>query len=509
MKHVKTIFIYLTILLYVAFNSKSYSQESKYSKRSFIQEVDSVLKLIKNKWNVPGLAIGVVKDGEVIFKKGYGFRNLKSQLPVTTETLFSTGSSTKSFTANGIGILVDEGGLSWDDRVKKHLPEFELKDSLWSDQATVIDILSHRTGLPAHNMMQFAICDQYGRDGIVERIKYLDLSESFRTVPQYQNQMYQVATVLIEKLSGKSWEDFTRERILDPLDMKNTTFPGSNEYIHSNNIATRYAYTPDGSYVPARPLGNMMREISGSGSIFSNVDDMCNWLIFNINEGTFKNKRMVSQEAMGTLLAPHIPISRKLGNTMLMHSFALGWDVMAYRGHLLYNKPGGYIGITSQVVFIPDKEIGLILFANLRSQMAYWIITLEILDRLLGFEPMSYVEKDWSQEEGYIERVVKNLQSLSKPEHTTEPTIPSNKMTGKYRNNGYGDLSVYIKDGNLRLNYVNDTTLIHFNENTYQSFQLFEYNKYKFITNTKGIVTGISVPFESKVNDIVFMKMEN
>lgn len=188
--------------------------------------------------------------------------------------------------------------------------------------------------------------------------------------------MYQVATVLIEKLSGKSWEEYTREKILDSLDMKNTTFHGSNKYIHSNNITTRYEYTPDGDYIPARPMGTMMREISGSGTIFSNIDDMCNWLIFNINEGTFKNKRMVSQEAMGTLLAPHIPISRKLGNTILMHSFALGWDVMVYRGHLLYDKPGGYMGVTSQVVFLPDEEIGLILFANLRSQMAYWIITM-------------------------------------------------------------------------------------------------------------------------------------
>ncbi|NBC66099.1 MAG: serine hydrolase, partial [Bacteroidetes bacterium] len=402
-----------------------------------------MLKLVKVKWNVPGLAVGIVKDGEIIFKKGYGYRNLENQLPVTTETLFSTGSSTKSFTATGIGLLVDNEKLSWNDRVQEYLPEFALKDSLWGDQATITDILSHRTGLPAHNMMQFAICDQYGREEIVKRIQYLDLSEEFRTEPQYQNQMYQVATVLIENVSGQTWEEFTRESIFEPLNMDHTTFHGSSGYLNTGNITTRYEYTSDGEYVPARPLGSMMREISGSGSIFSTIDDMSRWLLFNINKGSFKDSILVSKESMETILDPHIPISKKIGDSILLHSFALGWDMLAYRGHLLYDKPGGYMGVTSQVVFLPDEEVGLVLFANLRSQMAYWIITLEILDRVLGLEPISYIDDHWAEEQNYINRIVENLQPLTKPEKSIKPLISTDNFVGKYQNDGYGNISVY------------------------------------------------------------------
>jgi CubicO group peptidase (beta-lactamase class C family) len=509
MKKIKIIVIFFVSLNLTIFSLNTYSQENTFSKNVFIHEVDSILTLVKSKWKVPGLAIGIVKDGEVILKKGYGYRDVESQSPVTTETLFSTGSSTKSFTATGIGILVNQGKISWEDRVQQFLPDFALKDSLWADQATITDILSHRTGLPAHNMMQFAIAEQYGREGIVNRIKYLDLSEPFRAVPQYQNQMYQVATVLIEKISGKSWEDFTKEEIFKPLEMNASTFSGSNQLLNASNIATRYEYTSERDFMPARPLGRMIREISGSGSIVSNIDDMCNWLQFNINQGVFLDGKNAIQEEMQRILDPYIPISKSIGNTILMHSFALGWDVLAYRGRLLYDKPGGYMGVTSQVVFLPEEKIGIVLFANLRSQVAYWIITAEILDRLLGLEPLPYIEEYWSQEESYIDRIVENLQPLPKPDKTIESTIPIDNMTGGYRNDGYGDLTVNVTNGELRLNYVEDTVMAHYNKNTFQSFQLFKYWKFEFITNPEGNVTGISIPFEPRVNNIVFKKIHD
>jgi hypothetical protein len=141
---------------------------------------------------------------------------------------------------------------------------------------------------------------------------------------------------------------------------------------------------------------------------------------------------------MNVIQDPHMVISKSLGSDaeLFMHTFALGWDILVYRGHLVFDKPGGYMGVTSQVVFLPFDEIGLILFANLRSQMAYWIITGEILDRLLGLEPFRWTELAWPQEENYIERIVENLQPLSNPEDTLDPTMPLNAFTGKFRNRG-------------------------------------------------------------------------
>jgi CubicO group peptidase (beta-lactamase class C family) len=323
-------------------------QEANPSNEKFIHEVDSIVDLIQSKWNAPGIAIGIVKDGKILYKNGYGYKDLQKKELVTSNTLFPIASSTKSFTTTGIGLLVDEGKIDWNIPVANYLPYFQLSDTLANNNSTFIDILCHRTGLPGHEIMQIAIAKQYDRREIVKRLKYLQFSESFRTRWQYQNQMYQTASVITEVISGMKWEDFIRERLFEPIDMGSTIFAGPELMQNNDKVATRYSYTPAGEIIPAEPILAFMQEVSGSGSIYSNVDDLCNWLIFNLNRGEYQGNRIVSEGTMNVIQNPQIIISSVLLPEILMHSYAPGWDVMAYKGHL---KLHIYLWIISELLF--------------------------------------------------------------------------------------------------------------------------------------------------------------
>lgn len=175
-----------------------------------LEGLDQFVMQVQREWSAPGIAIGIVQGGRPIYLKGFGHRDIENHRPVTPNTLFSIASSTKSFTATGIGVLLDEGKVNWDTPIRESLSWFQLKDPVASQYATVRDMLSHRTGLPAHPLMQLSIAKQFDRREIARRLRYLEPNQEFRSLFQYQNQMYQVATVIIEELSGQSWEELMR-----------------------------------------------------------------------------------------------------------------------------------------------------------------------------------------------------------------------------------------------------------------------------------------------------------
>ncbi len=498
------LYFFLTVYL-STFYTFSTAQSFK-NPDSLAVKIDSIIDQVMTKWDAPGIAIGIVKDSSIIFKKGYGYKNVKNREPVTPKTLFSIGSSTKSFAATGIGILVDEGKMEWEKSIRNYLPYFDLKDNYAGKNSTAVDILSHRTGLPGHGIMQIAIARQYDREGIVKRLKYLEPSAPFRTRAQYQNQMYQVATVLIEEVADTTWEAFTRERILGPLNMKNTTYAHSDDFYGNELLTTRYTYTPDSTLAPHGMIDPWMREVSGSGSIYSNTDDLCNWIIFNNNRGGFNGRQVISKEVMRFLHHPHMCRSDIIGPEMYLHSYALGWDVLAYRGHLLYAKPGGYIGITSQIVFLPEDNIGIVILANLQSNMAYWMLTVEITDVVLGLEPFDWFGTYSGAIEAYKEQNIENQRPFSKEEKTQPPSKPLDRYTGEYKNEGYGTIEISKKNDGLLIDYIDETKMMHYDADTFQAYQLYKYYKFKFEKNEEGEISALKSDFEPQVSEIIFRK---
>ena len=495
------------LICLVYFQNKVIGQETNPSNDRFIHDVDSIVNLVQSKWNAPGIAIGIVKDGKILYKNGYGFKDLQKKEPVTSNTLFPIASSTKSFTSTGIGLLVDEGKLSWNDPIRNYFPSFELSDTLANKNSTLTDILSHRTGLPGHEIMQIAIAKQYDRREIVRRLKYLEFSQSFRTKWQYQNQMYQAATVITEDVSGMKWEDFMRKRLFEPLNMDSTIFAGSELIQNEDKVATRYSYAPDGEIVPAKPILSFMQEVSGSGSIYSNIDDLCNWLLFNLNSGEYEGNRIVSEETMNMIQNPQTIIQGVLLPEILMHSYTLGWDAMVYKGHLMLNRPGGYIGITSQIAFFPLDNIGIIVLGNLQSTTAQMILSFEIIDKMLTLEPTPWVDKLWPYEDYSKQQFINQLKPSRKESDLIKPSKLLIDYVGEFQNDGYGNIIVKYENDKLFIDYIIKSELYHYDQDIFEAYQLYKYFQFKFIKDLEGNVVAIKCQFEPTVADILFEKV--
>ncbi len=505
----KSFLVVVWLVCLIGSSNEIRGQVSVQSNDEFIHSVDSIIELVQSKWNAPGIAIGIVKDGKVIYKKGYGYRDIQAKERVTSSTLFSIASSTKSFTSTGIGLLVDEGKLSWDKPVNSYLPIFQLSDTLASNNSTLIDILSHRTGLPGHEVMQIAIAKQFDRREIVKRLRFLEFSKPFRTKWQYQNQMYQAATVLTEEISGLKWENFIRQRLFEPINMNSTIFAGPELSQKSDNLAIRYTYTPEGDIIPAEPIHDFMEEVSGGGSIYSNVDDLCNWLIFNLKRGEYDGKRIVSEGTMNLIQTPQIIISSALLPEILMHSYTIGWDEMVYKGHLMLNRPGGYIGITSQVAFFPLDNIGIIVLGNLQSTTAQMIISFEIIDRLLGLDSTPWIQKLWPYEDYSKQQFISQLKPSIKEGDIIEPSKPLIDFAGVYQNDGYGDINVKYENEKLYVDYINDSKLNHYDGDTFETYQLYKQFQFNFLKDKKGNINSLTCQFESSVDEIIFMKVSD
>lgn len=255
-------------------------------------------------WNVPGLAIAIVKDDEVIYSGGFGHRNIEGNLPVTPNTIFAIGSSTKAFTALGLGILVDDGKLDLDKPVHEYLPDFRLYNRFATEKMTPRDLVTHRSGLPRHDLMWYG--SGFTSEEMYKRLRYLQPSKDFRETWQYQNLMYMTAGYLIEQISGNAWEDFTRERIFTPLGMERSNFSvdvSARASDHARPYRLNDEKVPD--EIPFRNIS----EIGPAGSINSSVAEMANWVKLNLSGGQFDDTTVVSSSVLQDMHTPHMVLS--------------------------------------------------------------------------------------------------------------------------------------------------------------------------------------------------------
>ncbi|MEW5821759.1 MAG: serine hydrolase domain-containing protein, partial [Cyanobacteriota bacterium] len=286
-------------------------------------------------WNVPGMAIAIVKDGKAIYMKGFGYRDLDKKLEVTAETIFAIGSDSKAFTSAALGILVDEGKLDLDKPIKNYMPEFKLKKDYATDHVTPRDLLLHITGISRNDAI--LTNTPYNREELVSKLQYLKPFAEMRTKWRYNNFMYVTLGYLIEKITGKTWEEFVQEKILNPLDMKSTNFSVT-ESQKSDNYSLPYEVTEKGSKVINFANAD---SIGPAGSINSNVVDMSKWLILNLNEGKYNDKQIVSEEMMEEIHTPQFFISDKIKFEGLYYdSYALAWGANNYKGHRLLRHDG-------------------------------------------------------------------------------------------------------------------------------------------------------------------------
>ncbi|MEJ9218610.1 serine hydrolase [Paenibacillus glucanolyticus] len=464
-------------------------------------------------WKVPGLSVAVVKNHEIIMMEGYGHRNIDQGLPVTSETIFAIGSSTKAFTALAAGILADEGKLDLDKPVKEYFPTFKMFDAFATERITIRDMLCHRSGLPRHDLMWYN--SALTREEIIHRLQYLEPNEDFRAKWQYQNIMYMVAGYLVEYVSDSSWEEVVQNRIFTPLGMTSSQFSVDQTQLQHDFAIPYILLEEQAKPIPFRNIDT----IGPAGSINSNIKDMAHWVKFQINHGIYDDQHIVSKEMLQAIHSPHMvcDMTEINLNQTNMASYGLGWAIEPYRGSRMVYHGGNIDGFTAHVAFIPAEQIGIVVLSNLNGTPLPVLIANHIFDRMLGGEV-----EDWSAQA--LEKM-KASEVEIKPTAEGE-TLPDVKalvipltlsllhFTGTYEHPGYGKMVVGLDEGELRatfnsmqfpLTHVSDLQfelyIAVFNIKTSVTFQL----------GSNGHVCQFSTMllFEPGTKEIEFVRIEN
>jgi CubicO group peptidase (beta-lactamase class C family) len=419
------------------------------------KNLDGYAEDVRREWGVVGLAVAVVKDGKVVYAKGFGEARLGSGKSVDGNTLFAIGSNSKAFTAAAIGILVDEKKLGWDDRVIDRLSWFALYDPYVTREITVRDLLSHRSGLGRRGDFNWYASD-FDREEIVRRIRFLAPNSSFRSEAGYQNTMFLAAGEVLEAVSGESWDDFLVSRILKPLGMSRSR-TSVRDLEGMENVAQPHEKI-EGKVVPV-PHRNI-DNVAPAGSILSSVSDMTRWMLLMLGEGELEGKRILSRETaaevfQSNVVYPMSPEAKALFPSTHFSTYGLGWGLRDYRGRFIATHTGGIDGMLSQVLLAPEEELGIVVLTNTSpaGSLAHGAVTYHILDAYLGAEG----ETDWrarfaelgaKQEQRQEEQEREEAESRVKG---TSPSLALEEYAGEYENEMYGKLVVSVEEGRLVL----------------------------------------------------------
>ncbi len=457
--------IRLIVLLLLVLTSSQYARAQEAPSKDFDEYITKALK----DWDVPGLAIAIVKNDQIVFAKGYGVRKFGEPAAVDEKTLFAIGSSSKAFTSASIAMLVDEGKLKLDDPATKYLPGFQLFDPYVSRELTVRDLLCHRSGLERGDFLWYGT--SYSRDEILRRVRYLKPTWSFRAMFGYQNIMYLAAGQIVAGVSGKSWDDFVRDRIFKPLGMTstNTTI---DELKNSNDVATPHAKI-DGKVeiIPWRKIDN----IAPAGSINSNVVDMAQWVRLQLGEGSYKGLRLISSGSAKEMHTAQTVIRVEPPWTLFYSdahflNYGLGWFLHDHRGRKVVEHGGNIDGMSALVAMIPEEKLGLVILTNMNSSPLTSAIASRVYDLYLGVQPRDYSAELLKTYNALLEQAKQAQKKIEESRvKGTSPALALDQYAGTYKDEMYGDAKVALEKGKLVLTtpgFVGD--LEHWNYDTFQ-----------------------------------------
>lgn len=418
----------------------------------FPAELDAYIAKAVRDWEAPGLAIAIVRNDSLLIAKGYGVRELGKPELVDGNTLFDVASLSKSFTAAGAAILVDEGKLRWDDYVRRHLPSLHFPDPYLDRHLTLRDVLSHRTGLNPSNWIVRLIGE--GRDlDALHRVPFLKTSAEFRTTLVYSNIGYTVAGAVTAAAAKMPWAEFIQTRLIEPLGMTSSYVNG--DVPASGNVARPHAVI-NGKQVPIRTSSGV--QDGPSGGLRSTANDMARWLRFQINRGELEGKRLISERSMEEMHSPQIifPTTAAMRRARLVETVAaygLGWQVMDFRGRKLLWHSGNADGMPSYMAILPDQRIGVVVLVN--SWIAptlHGAIVSRVFDTLLGLEPRDFsgealpgVRAQRAREEEGRRWVAEQIATRRDPAH------PLAAYAGVYEDSLYGPIRVWLEQGKLAM----------------------------------------------------------
>jgi CubicO group peptidase (beta-lactamase class C family) len=412
-------------------------------------DLDAYVTRAMKTFDVPGISVAIVKDGKVVLAKGYGVRKQGETTPVDENTLFGIGSNTKAFTAAAIATLVDEGKLDWDDPVYERLRGFEMYDPYVSKELRIRDLLCHRSGLGlGEGDLMFWPQTTFTRDEVVYRVRFLKPATSFRSHYAYNNLMFVTAGQVVAENTGKSWDDYVREKILLPLGMNSTntsvnTFkPGANwAYPHSKI---------DGKLQPIPFEG--LDNAAAAGSINSSVRDMSKWMILQLNRGKIPGTetRIFSEKSSQTMWAQQtvIPVNEAGPEELKalkpsLSGYGLGWGLRDYKGRKLVSHSGGVAGFVTRVLLVPQENLGVVILTNAEEVFAFESILYHILDSYLGGSTQDYTAAFKSVDDKQKADADETMKKASAARAAdSKPSLPLEKYVGEYGDPWYGKMTI-------------------------------------------------------------------
>lgn len=457
----------LTLLVSLAVALSAFAQNQTIDPK----QIDRVMFATMKAWQIPGLAVAIVKNDRVVHVNAYGVKDLSTGDPVTIDTLFQIASTSKAFTSTALAMLVDEGKLGWDDPVRRHIEYFRLSDACADAQVTVRDIISHRTGLSRHDELWDNT--PLTREDVIRRIGTVELSKPFRSAYQYQNIMFIAAGEVIARASAMPWDDFMRTRIFKPLMMTRTVTTDAEWNAADHATGYRYDWKTN-RIAPQRPIDTTT--IGAGGGIKSSARDMANWLRFQLSNGVFNDTQLVSPEALTETKTPHTPIrmeafTRDTHPESNVLSYALGWNVQDYRGELLVAHAGALNGFRTNVNLLPRRDAGFVVMSNVGRGLALVALRNTLADMLTG-KP----QRDWNAYYLMIDRKADEKAEKDKQERKakrkadTKPSRPLDEYAGIYQNGAYGSAKVTQVDGGLVLQWNRLTVpLSHFHYDVFSA----------------------------------------
>jgi CubicO group peptidase (beta-lactamase class C family) len=500
------IFLFLIFLPLSCFTAKSQNID--------FEKLDNYFEQTAKDWGIPGMSVGIVKDGEIVFSKGYGVLEIGNPEKPDGNTLYAIASNSKAFTSAIIAMLVQEGKLNWDDKVQKYLPWFELYDSYASRETTIKDLLCHRVGLGTFSGDVIWYKSNLTSEEIIRRLKNLPNQFDFRDGFGYSNVMYITAGEVIKTVTGKTWGQNVQERIFDPLEMDRSIY-SLKKLSEKGNFATPHAFQ-ENENIPI-PYENW-EEVGALGGVISSVNDIGKWMIFNMNNGIINNDTLLSPDSRNMIWRMHnsynVDLTKPNDFNTHFRGYGLGWGLQDFHGRMRVSHSGGYDGMISSVNMIPDEKLGVVVLTN-GMNAPTMAVTYYALDAFLGLN-----EKDWSAE--MLENV-KNRQKddkrisdrMKKRILHTKPTLSPENYAGNYFAAIYGNIEIKLENDKLRLYFEHTpeltATLEHWHYDVWKinwdkTHAWFNFGTLKFNLNNNLDVTGID--FDVPNDDIFFEELQ-
>ncbi|PHN06571.1 serine hydrolase [Flavilitoribacter nigricans] len=423
-------------------------------------------------FEVPGLSVGIIQNGETRFLKGYGVREIGTSSSVDEHTLFGIGSISKSFTALTVALLVSEGKVDWDDRVRDYLPYFELYEPYVTENFTIRDLLTHRSGLKSVSGGSLWYHSDLDRTEIIKRLKHLKPETPFRYKPAYQNVMFVVAGEIVAAVSGMSWDAFLKTRILVPLKMTNTTSISEMREA-SVNLAQPHVRNEAGQKEAVQQERG--DNLAAGGFIYASAKEMLTYMQLLLNDGMHGTDTLLPADVLEELFTPQIifPLSGPLHNEFTSYGF--GWWLTPRNGHKIIEHSGGIDGMAANLVMVEDLDFGLIILSNTEKEPATSMLTYKILSELLN-EPAIVI--DYEDIKMRRSNYLQQLQGMQERFEQfrikdTQPSVALASYAGTYTDEMYGEVSIQVRnEQELELSFshspIFSARLIHWNYDTFR-----------------------------------------